>query len=78
MFIETAEGRFEEGGWLVSTLGVMVSPLGILLWKVEDFRFLLGPACPAFVGEAGLERLVGVMVADVLPDAYPEAGSWCT
>ena len=66
---------FEDGGWLVSTLGVMVRPLGTFLWNVDDFRFLLGPACPALVGDPGLERLVGVIVADVACEAYPDPGS---
>ena len=50
----------------MSTLGVMVSPLGTFLWKDDDLRFLFGAELPALVGEAGRERLVGVMVPDVV------------
>jgi hypothetical protein len=60
---------------LVSTLGVIVSPLATFLWNEDDFRFLFGPCCPALVGDAGLDRVVGVMVADVVPDANPDPGS---
>ena len=58
-------GIFGKCPWLVSTLGVIVSPLGIFLWNDDDFRFLLGPMLPPLVGEAGLDRLVGVIVVDV-------------
>lgn len=64
--MERAEGMLFEGGKLVSTLGVIASPDGIFRWNDEDFRFLLGPACPALEGEAGLDRFVGVIVAEVV------------
>lgn len=67
-----AEDIFEDGPWLVSTLGVIVRPLGTRLWKEEDLRFLLGPAFPALLGEAGRDRLVGVIVAEVVCDVKPE------
>lgn len=44
----------------------MVRVLGILRCADDDLRFLLGPHCPAFVGEAGRDRLRGVIVADVV------------
>ena len=58
--------------WLVSTRGVIASPLGTFLWKEDDLRFLLGPALPALVGDPGLDRLVGVIVADVVAELKPE------
>jgi hypothetical protein len=64
--IDIAEFMDWACDWLVSTLGVMVSPLGTFLWKDDDLRFLFGPELPALVGEAGRERLVGVMVPDVV------------
>ena len=78
MPIERPEGMFDIWGWLVSTLGVIVSPLGTFLWKDEDFRFLFGPELPALFGEPGRERLVGVMVPEVVCETYPWLGSWCT
>lgn len=69
--METFDGIPCTWAWLVSTLGVIVSPLGTFLWKDDDFRFLFGPELPALVGDPGRERLVGVMVPDVFCETKP-------
>lgn len=69
--LDGENGVFDIGAdcidWLVSTL-VMARVLGMRRWADEDLRFLLGPHGPAFVGEAGRDRLRGVMVPEVVRD----------
>ena len=59
-----ADGAPDAIDWDVLTF-VIARPLGTLRWPDDDLRFLLGPESRP-VGDAGRDRLRGVVVPDVI------------